>query len=202
VSGGFEIIIDPSIAEARLKRIDRLPSAVASALNKAGRGARTSGLELMFKQSALPRSYIRQKLILGRASPANPEVRIFAEKRGVLLSRYPYKQIYTKSKSGKRKPAGISIKIKPERGAQTGSSWFLIKLRAGIQAGAGPMAIARRLGKSRYPIDVLHGPSISQMWQSLRTEAAPQLIEDARKNVGIAVQSLLSRAGPSGGGET
>lgn len=189
----LDVAVDVSGAQGRIPSAARLSSVTASAINKVARAVRADALERIFEQSLLPRSYVRERIVLVRASPGNPEAIIKSPKRGVLLTRYPYRQLYKRGKSGKRIAAGISIRIKPGR-APIRAPWFVRRLRAGQQSGAGALGIARADPSRPGKIEVLHGPSVSQIFSSVRRDIEPEARASAGAAVEAAIQSLISKA--------
>ena len=117
----------------------------------------------------LKAGYIAGKLRERKANSTDLEASVSAEKRGILLSRFPHRQLY-RSRKGKRRPAGISVKVLKRGRAQKMRGAFLVPLRNGNGQG-----IAVREGRSRYPIRVLHGPSISQVFDQIRDGLAPEV---------------------------
>lgn len=126
-------------------------------------------------------AYIAKHLkVVQRASGAKSEAVISATRRGVLLSRFDARQEFRDSRdprrrSGQRVSGGVSVRVAAQGSRHTMASAFLIKLR-----GSGAMGLAvrpkdgaklnkkewREVGKRGYV--VLHGPSVDQLFRSIR----------------------------------
>lgn len=162
--------------------------AVASArgVNKTASKALTAANKKIREQVALPARYVREKLILNKASSAHPEATISAAKRGVLLSRFRHST--TKK--------GVRVTVKPGQSKLILSA-FLIRLRAGQTDGAGAQGIAarafgadgRRVG--RLPMDVFHGPSVSQVFDKTRFMIQPDIEADLPRQIAGELRYLL-----------
>lgn len=145
---------------AFLKRLDAMPAklrrAIQLALNTVGRGTRTQSWREIRDEINLRPSYIRNEVNFIPATRDELRIIIFARKRGVTLSQFPHKQLWTRGKNGKRKRAGVRVSV--------GQGWTELVEKAFV-APIGPAGglIAERTGKSRLPLEVLHGPSPSQV---------------------------------------
>lgn len=145
---------------AFLKRLDAMPAklrrAIQLALNTVGRGARTQSWREIRDEINLRPSYIRNEVNFIPATRDELRIIIFARKRGVTLSQFPHKQLWTRGKNGKRKRAGVRVSV--------GQGWTELVEKAFV-APIGPAGglIAERTGKPRLPLEVLHGPSPSQV---------------------------------------
>lgn len=162
--------------------------AVASArgVNKTASKAMTAANKEIREQVALPARYVREKLKLRKASAAQPEATISASKRGVLLSRFRH--------SATKK--GVRVTVKPGQSKMILSA-FLIRLRAGPSDGAGALGIAARafgangLRVGRLPIDVFHGPSVSQVFDKTRYMIQPDIEADLPRQIASELRYLL-----------
>lgn len=145
---------------AFLKRLDAMPAklrrAIQLALNTVGRGTRTQSWREIRDEINLRPSYIRNEVNFIPATRDELRIIIFARKRGVTLSQFPHKQLWTRGKNGKRKRAGVRVSV--------GQGWTELVEKAFV-APIGPAGglIAERTGKPRLPLEVLHGPSPSQV---------------------------------------
>ncbi|TLX65073.1 hypothetical protein DN820_01810 [Stutzerimonas nosocomialis] len=143
--------------EERLEAIPgKLRRAIQMALNTVGRRTRTKGWRAIREEINLKPSYIRDEVNFIPATLEQLRVIIFARKRGVTLSQFPHKQLYRRGKNGKRVKAGVRVNV--------GHNWTELNEGAFI-APIGPAGglIAERIGKPRLPVEVLHGPSPSQV---------------------------------------
>lgn len=145
---------------AFLKRLDAMPAklrrAIQLALNTVGRGTRTQSWREIRDEINLRPSYIRNEVNFIPATRDELRIIIFARKRGVTLSQFPHKQLWTRGKNGKRKRAGVRVSV--------GQGWTELVEKSFV-APIGPAGglIAERTGKPRLPLEVLHGPSPSQV---------------------------------------
>ncbi|MCE7521960.1 hypothetical protein [Alloalcanivorax xenomutans] len=139
---------------------------------------------------ALERSYIARHL---RATSAvqkgdSWEARIQATRRGVLLTRFPYRQLRAanRSKSGTKR-AGISGEIVRGRRYTQPRFFAIPKLR-----GSGATGIAVRTGKGRNAYKVLRGPSVSQAFQLHRTDLSDELQRELAQQYVQRVRAIYS----------
>lgn len=151
----------------------RMQRVLVSALNRQITSTRAAAVKAIRGLVALPAAYVRERLVLRRASGDRLEAAIVAKRRGVLLSRFRYTQRTQRAEGGGRKGAGIAVTVRPgKRRLMPGA--FLVPLRAGRVEGGNGMGIAVRTTRSRYPIKVLHGPSVSQVFNAVRNDLAPE----------------------------
>ncbi|MDR9499968.1 MAG: phage tail protein, partial [Hydrogenovibrio sp.] len=98
-------------------------------------------------QLNLKKAYVDGKIKTGKISYTNLTARIYASKRGLLLSRFKHRKL---------KRGGVNVKVKKGGATKRMPGAFLIR---GLKnSGATGIAI-RKKGK----LDVLHGPSVSQV---------------------------------------
>jgi len=172
------IRIDAKGLEAQLQRLDsapaRLTRAVRLALNTVGRRARTIAWREIREEINLKPSYIRNEVNYIPATEAALQVVIYARRKGVTLSQFPHRQLYRRGKNGKRVKAGIRVSV---------SKTSVELVEGAFIAPIGPAGglIVERIGKPRLPIDVLHGPSPSQV------------METKLDDIGDQADSLLQR---------
>jgi hypothetical protein len=179
-----------------LKRLQALPERVrkvaAAATNRALRSVRAELVRQVRQQAALPAAYVREQYALQPAAARDLSGAITARKRGILLTRFPHRQLYLPKDEGrkrrrrgeKRIKRGVSVTVKPGI-PKVMRGGFLIGLRSGLTAG-GRQGIAVRVGKGRSAIRVLHGPSPSQMFQTL--------LPDLQKHAGGVYRREMTRA--------
>lgn len=160
-----------------LKRLQALPERVrkvaASATNRALRSVRAELVRQVRQQAALPAGYVREQYTIKPAASADLDGAINARKRGILLTRFPHRQLFLPREEGRARRGrserkvkrGVSVTVKPGS-PKVMRGGFLLGLRAG-SAASGRQGIAVRVGKGRSAIRVLHGPSPSQMFEQL-----------------------------------
>ncbi|MDG9783108.1 phage tail protein [Pseudomonas otitidis] len=170
--------------DALLQRIgvapEKLRRAIQLALNTVGRNASTLSWRLILEEINLRPSYIRNEVNFIPATPEELRVVIYARKRGVSLSQFPHTRIYKPGKRGKPVMAGVRVNV--------GHDWTELVEGAFI-ARMGPAGglIAQRRGQERLPLDVLHGPSPSQVLgnklDDLRERTRPELERELERQL-------------------
>jgi len=162
----------------RLRNIPKqIGKAQSRALRKAAAQTKTETSRVIRTEVNLKKNYVDQQLLVKIAEVADGTVTaiISAKKRGILLTRFPWSQI---KKS--RKPAGVRVKVSPGN-SEIFRHAFPIILSLSYGGGgdlSGNVGLAVRRGPDyqRFPLDVLHGPSVSQVFATflptLKTYAA------------------------------
>ncbi|MDG9928531.1 MULTISPECIES: phage tail protein [unclassified Pseudomonas] len=186
MAGYDSIRIDARGFEQQLQRLgeapDKLRRAIQLALNTVGRSTRTQSWREIREEINLRPSYISNEVNFIPATLEELRVIIYARKRGVTLSQFPHKQLWRRGKDGKRVKAGVSVSV--------GKGWTELVEGAFI-APIGPAGglIAERFGRPRLPLEVLHGPSPSQV---LNTKLE-DLGADAERKLEAEVRRQLQR---------
>lgn len=185
--------------ERAIRFLDRVESKTLTAnrmaLNTTARRARTEAARNIREQVALAATYVNQRLTVKPATNGKLEAEVSAPRRGMLLSRFKWKQLWTGRKGSKgRRPAGITGVIKPGR-SYTVRRFFALPLRAGRVDGGNGLGLAMRLGPGRDNYEVLHGPSLSQVYQSVRTDIEPGVRERFHAEVVRQLERLYGHAG-------
>lgn len=160
------------------------PKVTYRAINKSVAKTKTAVNSAIREQINLPAAYVREKLKTQSATPSELSGRVYGEKRGILLSRFSANALLQKSKSLPSRlkgraglsdgsvsfdaiPAGkklkqISVKIKTH-GSRQKLKLFPIRLR-----GSNAIGLAVRTGKGKRDYKILYGPSISQVFNTLK----------------------------------
>lgn len=159
------------------KMIDR---AAVQALNRAITSVRALAVREIRKEVQLPAGYVREKLRINRATASRPEASIVASRRGVLLTRFPHRVL---------KRGGIAVTVTPGSRALFSRAFLIKSLR-----GSGVPGIAVRKGKARLPVAVLHGPSPSQVFGTIRKDIAPEAGQIYRRQFQSALLFMLSKS--------
>ncbi|WP_301361847.1 phage tail protein [Stutzerimonas nitrititolerans] len=168
-------------------RLDQMPPklrrAIQLALNTVGRRTNTRSWRAIRDEINLKPSYIRQQVNFIPATADQLRVIIFARKRGVTLSQFPHRQLWKRGKNGKRVKAGVSVSV---------SSGTTELNEGAFIAPIGPAGglIAERISKPRLPLEVLHGPSPSQVLGTLLDDLA----EQAERDLDVETERQLNRA--------
>lgn len=162
---------------------DKLRRAIQIALNTVGRRTRTRSWRAIRDEVHLKPSYIEDEVNFIPATPEELRVIIYARRKGVTLSQFPNRQLYRRGKGGRRVKAGVEV--------QVGQGWTEL-IEGAFIAPIGPAGglIAERSSKPRLPLDVLHGPSPSQVLGSLLDE----LGGEAERDLEAEVERQISRA--------
>lgn len=159
--------------------------ALVAALNTGGEFARQRGVDQIFSELNLKRTYIDQRLEITRKATAEDlSVVITGRARPTTLKSYGGDKIVTaaaksprrKLKGDKRrriakgqKAAGIkAFKIKRSGTAQKWAGGFIIYLKSGSANDGSNVAMAIRTGKGRDSYRVVYGPSVGSAWKSVR----------------------------------
>lgn len=146
------------------------PKILSRSLNKTATKGRQRSSEEIRKQVALKAAYVKSKLVVRRATYKRLQAKITAEKRGVLMTRYPYSQLKT---------GGVSVKIKKNGARQKLRGAFKTTLRAGgktvdVLAVPDPQGGKYRTGNRK--ISVLYSPSVSQVFNTVRDRVDDELV--------------------------
>lgn len=166
---------------ATARRLRNMPKQIAKAqsraLRKAAQQTKTETSRVVRSEVNLKKNYVDQQIrvTIGQVADGNVTAIISAKKRGVLLTRFPYSQL---KKGGK--PAGVRVKVSPGS-SEIFKHAFPIILSLSYSGGGDlsgnvGLAVRRAPDYQRLPLDVLHGPSVSQVFATflptLKTYAA------------------------------
>lgn len=156
--------------------------AIRVAINKTAPQARTLSSARIREQIRLSASYVNQRLVIRRATRKVLSGAVSTPSRGLLLSRFSTDPLIAGDKVGWIKPPlvpprGIKVKIKPSGSAVTvsgdsdtrGNEPFYVILNGGQNVG-----IAARLAGQRKKFKVFSGPSLSQVFNTVRDDVLPQ----------------------------
>ena len=117
------------------------------------------------------------------------QARIFAEKRGLMLSRYDYRKLVLTNREGDSKQQGVTVHVGRDKGRKALPFAFVVKLRNGA------IALASRPKGERRKFEVLHGPSASQIFDTKRPEIAGELQVWTRNEISRRVRYLTGGKG-------
>ena len=177
------------------------------AINKAGPKIRTLASSQIRKQIRLKAGFVNKRLKFKKATRGNLSARIEAPSRGRLLSRFSTDSRIAGEKVSWIKPPpiparGIRVKVKPGSSPKvvsgggpgtTGKPFYMV-----IQGGR--LAIAARKsspGPQGGKIDVLHGPSLSQVFTDVKEDVTPDAEAEYTKQMADAMRFLLAKRNPS-----
>jgi len=176
------------------------------AVNKTGPKIRTLASSEIRNQIRLKAGYVNKRLKFNRAKKGNLTARIAAPSRGMLLSRFSTDSRIAGDKVSWIKPPpqpkrGIRVKVKPKGRPQivsgggpgtTGKPFYMV-----IQGGR--LAIAARKsgqGPGGRKVDVLHGPSLSQVFTNVKDDVTPDAQAEYTKQMADAMRYLLAKRRP------
>jgi hypothetical protein len=185
--------------------LDRLPEIAQQAARLAINDVTRKGYAEARKKIAgdvnLPTSYLdgdsggKPRLYISKFAKDNDlNASITGRQRATSLARFDAKQLYAPSKSGGRKKAGVSVRVKNQRKKMPAA--FLIKLRRGT-ADDGNVGLAIRVpagqkinnkniqgrplggnGNRTDDVYLLYGPSVQQVFGRVSEEMIPTLDRD------------------------
>ena len=156
-------------------------------LNRAATRVRALSSAEIRDQVALPKNYVDRELKINKLREDNPAVEIASPKRGTLLVVFPNRQLRRQGRN-----AGVSVKVKPRGGFKQMREAFYVPAAFGNRgATKGRVIAVRPAGSTRYPIKVLYGPSVSQVFQTVRDDIAPRAVGLVRTEVERAQTYLI-----------
>lgn len=169
-----------------VERIGAIPekskAVLVMALNDTVETLRAQFLREIGGEVNIKRTLLRERVRITRATRGRLVARLWAVRRGLVLSHFPHKQVWTKGKNGKRKRAGVRVNVggtaKVLKNAfiveSAGSSRTngLIFVRYGPKRSA-----AERKGNGPWGYDLLqqriralYGPSPSQILETRKPD--------------------------------
>lgn len=173
--------------------------ALRIAINKAAPKVKTAASRTIREQVSLKAAYVNDRLTFKRATRADLAGAIRTPSRGLLLSRFSTEpNVANESISWIKPPpapfGGHYVKIKPggpekKVGRGSDSKPFYIVLR-----GSRALGIARRTAAGA--IDVLHGPSLSQVFDGVRGDVLPAAGVELQAQLLDAMRYLLVKQYP------
>ena len=157
----------------------------AITLNETAFVAREQAVDKIAEQVMLDKRYIRENLTVVTASKDElgwkSEIR--ARRRGVLLTRFGHKAVFGPRASGDgTKQVGIEGQIKPQKSFR--ANFFYIRLKGGA---TGIAKRAKPTGRENYR--VLHGPSVSQVFDTVREDIS----DTVRKELEASLMKQLEK---------
>lgn len=173
--------------------------ALRVAINKAGPKVKTASSRRIREQVRLKAAYVNERISFKRATRADLSGALRTPSRGLLLSRFSTEAAVADESIAWIKPppntyGGHYVKIKPDApevkvGRGGDSKPFYIVLRNSRALG-----IARR--KADGSIDVLHGPSLSQVFNTVRDDVLPEAGAELQAQLLDAMRYLLVKQYP------
>ncbi|MEW6460378.1 MAG: phage tail protein [Pseudomonadota bacterium] len=190
-------------AVERLGAIPEKSKAVlVMALNDTVETLRAQFLREIGSDVNIKRNLLRERVRITRATRGRLVARLWAVKRGLVLSHFPHKQVWTKGKSGKRKRAGVRVNVggtaKVLKNAFIVSTLGSDSTNGLIFVRYGPKrTAAERKGQGAYGSDLLqqriralYGPSPSQILETRK----PDFQAEGQRILVDEVERQLKRA--------
>lgn len=168
------------------------------AVNRVASTFRTAASKAIRNQVRLKAAYVNDNLTVTKTATANnPEAVISGRKRPTRLARYGAKQLARSASKASgdqlrgiapgKKQAGISVAVSRKSSRKKMRMAFLLPLR-----NAGVMGIFIRTGPGKKDVQHLYGPSVDQVFSSLREELKPDirksLVKEYRAQLNYAMQ--------------
>ena len=175
--------------------------ALRIAINKTAPKVKTLASRAIRDQVRLSASYVGERLVVTKATRSRLSGAIKTPSRGLLLSRFSTDPLIAGDKASWIRPpaipsGGIRVKIKPD-GKTTGAPGvgankpFYIVLNKGQNVG-----IAARTGTDRKSIKVFSGPSLSQVFNTVRGDVLPTASTEYQAQLLDAMRYLLVKKYP------
>lgn len=175
-------------------RIERLPAKLQQAAARALATAARDGRSLVSKRIraivALPRTYVAKKLYTKRLPGGDWEIGA-PRQDGVPLVVYPHQAIGA-GRSGR----GIRVQESPGDWTAHAHAFRIAQRGGGYQRMTryGPMLFERAPGAGRYPIVPLRGLSVSDVFEDVRDDVAPEIQAIAARELERQVKLLEKEA--------
>lgn len=172
--------------------------ALRIAINKTAPKVKTAAGRRIREQVRLQASYVNERLEVKKATRAKLSGSIGTPSRGLLLSRFSTDATAASDKVGWIRPPatpkrGIFVKVKPGGAAKRMGNAFYVVLNGGF------LAIAARDGAARKPLKIFRGPSLSQVFNTVRADVLPDAGDELTKQMADAMRYLLQKRFPPEG---
>lgn len=174
--------------------------AMRVAINKTAPKVKTRSSSEIRAQVRLSAAYVGDKITVTKASRSFLEARIKTPSRGLLLSKFSTDSQVSGEKVGwilppPNPPQGIKVKVKPDGETKSpGPNTFYMVLPK-----SHALAIVKRkstVGPQGGTIDVLYGPSISQVFSDVKDDVTPFAKEELTAQLLDAMRYLLVKQHP------
>lgn len=185
------------------------PKVVYRAINKTVDKGKTLVSRKVRDELNLSAAYVGGRLSTSKASETNLTGKISAEKRGILLSRFSSSRLTVKARSDVRYLKGypalsdssvsyaaitagrrlqqMSLKVSASGGRNKGK-FFALKLR-----GSGAIGLAVRTGTGKNDYEVKYGPSVSQVFNTLKPVLEPLMAAEYQAQFASQLDYQISR---------
>jgi hypothetical protein len=206
---GYTVKADTEQLQAAVKLFEFIggntSDALRVAINKTLPIAKTRSSQAIAEQVNLKAAYIKEKIGVFKASRQNLSGKLSAESRGTLLSRFEYGAKASLFGGLLTPSEPIKVKVNPGAGQiktvkgdeETYGQPFLFRLKNaadGLTYGIG--AWRKKSGTKGGRIKAFYGPSVSQVFNSVRGEVTPELQETYTRQLIDAMRYVLSKQYP------
>ena len=164
--------------------------AIRRVLNSQIRQTRKVSSRSIRDELALTKQRVDKALTIQKATTQRLEAKVLAVSRGVLLNRFPHRQLTKRGKTKPRVRNGISVKVSKGGSFNKFKRGFLIRLKTGEGQGE-RFGLAVRNGTKVDDYEVLHGPSPSQALNTLRDGIAEQEEPILRERIQLELKRLI-----------
>lgn len=200
----FEFLVNQEQVSDAIKTFEFIggnsADAIRVAINKTTPRVRTRASALIREQVRLTASYVGDRLTIGKATRARLSGSIHTPVRGLLLSRFSTDSLIAGDKTSWIRPPfvpdrGIRVKVKPNDApkvvkgdAQTQGKPFYVVLNGGQN-----VAIAARFKGERRKFKVFYGPSLSQVFTTVKNDILDEASNIYRDEIIDAVRYLTQK---------
>lgn len=163
---------------------------VYRAINKVASKTLTRSRREIVSQVMLTQTYVRERMSLQKAGPNRNFAVITARQRPTTLATYGAKQLTRQAKKAKgdarrsipawRKQAGVSVKVKRAGSRKQMRGAFFVPLKAGAVAAGNGVGVFVRTGTGTKDIKHLYGPSVDQVFRTVREKVKPEVERELR----------------------
>ena len=173
--------------------------ALRVAINKTGPKVRTAASKAIRGEVRLTASYVGDKLGFKRATRADLSGAIRTPSRGLLLTKFSDDPAVAAEGVSWIKPppqpfGGMFVKVKPSGAAKKIGRGAASKPFYVVLKNSRALGIARRLADGK--LDVLHGPSLSQVFGNIREDVLPDAGAELQRQMLDAMRYLLVKQYP------
>lgn len=174
--------------------------AIRIAINRSAPKVRTRASSAIRTQVRLQAKYVNDRLTITRATRQNLSGAIQTPSRGLLLSKFSTDTQVSSDKVSWLIPPplparGIKVKVKPTGTSKPLSNDHFYMILPNSRA----LAIVRRRetpGPKGGKIDVLYGPSISQVFNTVRDDVLPEASDIYQEELLDAMRYILAKRYP------
>lgn len=183
-----------------------IDDAMRVAINKTAPKIRTAASRAIRDQVRLKAAYVNERLTIRRATRKNLSAAISTPTRGILLSRFSTDAMIANTSiswvSAPPAPAGgIRVKVKPTGSTKTisghpeidGKPFYLVLRNSRALGIAGRRKTA---GKQGGKFKVFYGPSVSQVFNTVRDDVLPAASSEFQAQLVDAMRYLLVKKFP------